>query len=85
LVLARILDQEKMKLTVIITQGEEMLVGQVQEVPGVLSQGKDVAEVMENIQDALELYFLDSDVVLEEGHRQLELKNVISTQELEFA
>lgn len=74
-----------MKLTVIITQGEEMLVGQVQEVPGVLSQGKDVAEVMENIQDALELYFLDSDVVLEEGHRQLELKNVISTQELEFA
>lgn len=83
--LARILDQEKMKLTVIITQGEEMLVGQVQEVPGVLSQGKDVAEVMENIQDALELYFLDSDVVLEEGHRQLELKNVISTQELEFA
>jgi len=84
-VLARILDQEKMKLTVIITQGEEMLVGQVQEVPGVLSQGKDVAEVMENIQDALELYFLDSDVVLEEGHRQLELKNVISTQELEFA
>lgn len=62
-----------------------MLVGQVQEVPGVLSQGKDVAEVMENIQDALELYFLDSDVVLEEGHRQLELKNVISTQELEFA
>ncbi|OJV20015.1 MAG: hypothetical protein BGO21_11535 [Dyadobacter sp. 50-39] len=85
MVLARILDQEKMKLTVIITQGEEMLVGQVQEVPGVLSQGKDVAEVMENIQDALELYFLDSDVVLEEGHRQLELKNVISTQELEFA
>ncbi|WP_291033964.1 type II toxin-antitoxin system HicB family antitoxin [Dyadobacter sp. 50-39] len=83
--MARILDQEKMKLTVIITQGEEMLVGQVQEVPGVLSQGKDVAEVMENIQDALELYFLDSDVVLEEGHRQLELKNVISTQELEFA
>ncbi|MGV3603991.1 MAG: type II toxin-antitoxin system HicB family antitoxin [Dyadobacter fermentans] len=74
-----------MKLTVVITQGEEMLVGQVQEVPGVLTQGKDIAEVMDNIQDALELYFMDSEVVLEKSNAQLNLKNVVSTQELEFA
>lgn len=74
-----------MKLTVVITQGEEMLVGQVQEVPGVLTQGRDIAEIMDNIQDALELYFLDSDVVLEKNDSQLDLKDVISTRELEFA
>lgn len=74
-----------MKLTVVITQGDEMLVGQVQEVPGVLTQGKDIAEVMDNIQDALELYFMDSEVVLEKSNAQLNLKNVVSTQELEFA
>lgn len=74
-----------MKLTVVITQGEEMLVGQVQEVPGVLTQGRDIAEIMDNIQDALELYFLDSDIVLEKNDSQLDLKDVISTRELEFA
>jgi len=74
-----------MKLTIVITQGEEMLIGQVQQVPGVLTQGVSVEEVMDNIQDALELYFLDSEVVLEHNHSQLNFKNVISTQELEFA
>jgi len=74
-----------MKLTVVITQGEEMLIGQVQEVPGVLTQGRSVEEVMENVQDALELYFLDSEVVLEHNNSQLNFKNVVSTQQLEFA
>lgn len=74
-----------MKLTVVITQGEEMLIGQVQEVPGVLTQGKSVEEVMENVQDALELYFLDSEVVLEHNNSQLNFENVVSTQQLEFA
>ena len=74
-----------MKLTVVITQGEEMLIGQVREVPGVLTQGASVDEVMENIQDALELYFIDSEVVPEQGISQVNFQNIISTQELEFA
>lgn len=79
------LNRKTMKLTVVITQGEEMLIGQVQEVPGVLTQGKSVEEVMENVQDALELYFLDSEVVLEHNNSQLNFENVVSTQQLEFA
>lgn len=79
------LNRKTMKLTVVITQGEEMLIGQVQEVPGVLTQGRSVEEVMENVQDALELYFLDSEVVLEHNNSQLNFKNVVSTQQLEFA
>nr|WP_295921456.1 type II toxin-antitoxin system HicB family antitoxin [uncultured Dyadobacter sp.] len=74
-----------MKLTVVITQGEEMLIGQVREVPGVITQGNNVEEVMDNIQEALELYFLDSDVVLESNSAKLNFKNIVSTQELEFA
>lgn len=74
-----------MKLTVVITQGEQMLVGQVQEIPGVITQGVNVEEVMDNIQDALELYFQDSDVVLEKNNSELNFENVVSMQELEFA
>lgn len=62
-----------MKLTVVITQGAEILIGQVQEVPGVVTQGKTIEEVMNNIQDALELYFLDSDGVLEKNNSQFAL------------
>jgi predicted RNase H-like HicB family nuclease len=57
-------------VAVVITQGEEMLIGQVQEVPGVITQGVNVEEVMDNIQDALGLYFQDSDVVLEKNNSQ---------------
>lgn len=74
-----------MKLTVVITQGEEMLIGQVQEIPGVVTQGVNVEQVMDNIQDALGLYFQDSDVVLEKNNSQLTFKNIVSMQELEFA
>ncbi len=62
-----------------------MLIGQVREVPGVITQGNNVEEVMDNIQEALELYFLDSDVVLESNSAKLNFKNIVSTQELEFA
>ncbi|MBO9611920.1 MAG: type II toxin-antitoxin system HicB family antitoxin [Dyadobacter sp.] len=74
-----------MKLTVVITQDEEMLVGQVQELPGILTQGASIGEVMDNIQDAVELYFLDSDIIPEKSDSKLDFKNIVSTQELEFA
>ena len=48
-----------MKLTLLIRQGQTQLIGQIQEIPGVLTQGHTVAEVKENIQDALALYLED--------------------------
>ena len=48
-----------MKLTLLIRQGQAQLIGQIQEIPGVLTQGHTVAEVKENIQDALALYLED--------------------------
>ena len=62
-----------------------MLVGQVREVPGVLTQGASVEEVMENIQDALEIYFQDTDTRETTINSELNLKDVILTKELEFA
>ena len=48
-----------MKLTLIVRQGKSQLIGQLKEIPGVLTQGQTVAEVKENIQDALLLYLED--------------------------
>ena len=48
-----------MKFTLVIRQGKTQLIGQLKEIPGVLTQGKTVAEVKENIQDALALYLED--------------------------
>ena len=46
-----------MKLTAIIEKGENgWLVGQVEEIPAVMSQGKSVDELKENLIDALHLY-----------------------------
>jgi len=45
-----------MKFTAIIEQGENgWLVGQVEEVPAAISQGKTVDELKENLLDALRL------------------------------
>lgn len=46
-------------ITLIIRQGTTQLIGQLKEIPGVLTQGQTVAEVKENIQDALALYLAD--------------------------
>ncbi len=46
-----------MKLTAIIEQGENgWLVGQIEEIPAVLSQGKTTEELKANLIDALHLY-----------------------------
>ena len=44
-----------MKIMLLIRQGQGQLIGQIQEIPGVLTQGHTVAEVKKNIQDALAL------------------------------
>jgi len=48
-----------MNLTVLITQGAEYLVGSIKEIPAIITQGKSKQEVLDNIQDALKLYFED--------------------------
>ena len=46
-----------MKLTIKIKEGKNgFLIGQIKEIPPVLTQGKTIEEVKENILDALELY-----------------------------
>lgn len=69
-----------MKLTLLIRQGKTQLIGQLKEIPGVLTQGHTVAEVKENIQDALALYLKDM--------REEESDNedaIIAREEVEFA
>ncbi len=46
-----------MKLTLVISKGEDgFLIGQIQEIPAVLTQGKTKKEVKSNIIDALHTY-----------------------------
>jgi predicted RNase H-like HicB family nuclease len=48
-----------MKLTVVVTKGEEFFIGMIKEIPAVLSQGDTVDEARENVLDALKLYLED--------------------------
>jgi predicted RNase H-like HicB family nuclease len=49
-----------MKFTVLISQGDEFLIGRIKEIPSVMTQGETINDVMENIDDALSLYTQDS-------------------------
>lgn len=48
-----------MKLTIVISKGEEFFIGTIKEIPSVLSQGETIAEAKENVLDALNLYLED--------------------------
>lgn len=48
-----------MKLTIVISKGEEFFIGSIKEIPAVLTQGNTVEETKENVLDALELYLED--------------------------
>ena len=48
-----------MKLTVVISKGEEFFTGMIKEIPAVLSQGDTIIEAKENVPDALKLYLED--------------------------
>ena len=45
-----------MKLTIVISKGEEFYIGTIKEIPAVLTQGSSIEETKENVLDALELY-----------------------------
>jgi predicted RNase H-like HicB family nuclease len=48
-----------MKLTIIITKGEEYYVAAIKEIPAVLTQGETIEEARTNVLDALGLYLED--------------------------
>lgn len=45
-----------MKLTLVISKGEEFYIGTIKEIPAVITQGKTIDEARENVMDALALY-----------------------------
>jgi predicted RNase H-like HicB family nuclease len=45
-----------MKLTIVISKGEEFYIGTIKEIPAVLTQGSSIKETRENILDAYKLY-----------------------------
>ena len=48
-----------MKLTIVITKGEEFFIATIKEIPAVITQGKTIEEAKENVMDALGLYLED--------------------------
>ena len=66
-----------MKLTVLIIQGADFLIGTIKEIPAVVTQGTSRQEVLENIQDALQLY-------LEDMRSEEDFGNVVGKEELVF-
>lgn len=64
-----------MELTLIIQKGENnYYVGQLQEYPAVLSQGKTIEELKTNIADALKLYL---EVQKEELNQEYKEKKIL--------
>ncbi len=48
-----------MKLTIVISKGEQFFIGTIKEIPSVISQGVTIEEAKENVRDALKLYLED--------------------------
>ena len=48
-----------MKLTIVVTKGEEFFLASIKEIPAVLTQGKTIEEAKGNVIDALKLYLDD--------------------------
>jgi predicted RNase H-like HicB family nuclease len=59
---------ENVRLTLEYWKDDEWCVGQLRELPNVLSQGKTLDELKENIQDAYELVVKESEERPRKGH-----------------
>jgi len=58
-----------MKFTAIIEQGENgWLVGQVEEIPAAISQGKTIHELKENLLDAIKMIMDANKEIVEKEH-----------------
>lgn len=67
-----------MKLTIVISKGEEFFIGTIKEIPAVLTQGETVEEAKENVLDALELYLEDMQSEEDNSNKILEEDLIIS-------
>lgn len=71
--------KQNLKLTMWIEKGDQdWFVGQIAEIPGVLTQGKTVDETKENLLDALDLYL----EAQREDRARERSKNPIAREEL---
>ena len=61
-----------MKLTIVISKGEELFIGTIKEIPAVLTQGKTGEETKANVLDALELYLEDMQSEEDDANKILE-------------
>ena len=66
-----------MKLTIIITKGEEFFVSSIKEIPAVVSQGVTIEEAKANVMDALELY-------LQDMQQELAFENTVLEEDLKI-
>ncbi len=48
-----------MKLTIVISKGDELFISTIKEIPAVISQGTTIEDAKENVLDALQLYLED--------------------------
>ena len=67
-----------MKLTIIISKGEEFYIGAIKEIPAVISQGATIQEAKENVLDALEFYLKDM-------QQENNFENTVLEEELRIA
>jgi len=67
-----------MKLTLVISKGEEFYIGTIKEIPAVITQGKTIDEARENVTDALALY-------LENMKETNKLENTVLEEDLMLA
>jgi predicted RNase H-like HicB family nuclease len=67
-----------MKLTIVISKGEEFFIGAIKEIPAVLTQGRTIEETKENVLDALELYLEDMQSEEDNSNKILEEDLIIS-------
>jgi len=67
-----------MKLTIIVSKGEEFYIGAIKEIPAVISQGTTIQEAKENVLDALELYLKDM-------QEEINFENTVLEEELKIA
>jgi predicted RNase H-like HicB family nuclease len=67
-----------MKLTIVISKGEEFYIGAIKYIPSVLSQGATIQEAKENVLDALEFY-------LEDMQQEKNFENTVLEEELKIA
>ena len=67
-----------MKLTIVVSKGEEFYIGTIKEIPAVLTQGITIEETKENVLDVLKLY-------LEEMQSETNDLNKVFEEDINFA